>query len=223
MKQSDTSNKNDDRQLLRLIKLLAKSSQKGFAFSQVDNRVSFNWNHRTHTFDSLLLDHAKRKGLVLYSDQRLYVSDHGLEWLRAKLGVGLANEASATSSAPKHNDIKIPPRLNLNESPLARLARRSGSKREAYLEQSEVEAGERLRRDFETGKLQPSITARLDAGAGYSGKGMRFCAHEISDFAMDARGRVTKAVKFLGPELSGVALDICCFLKGLEKVERERQ
>lgn len=27
----------------------------------------------------------------------------------------------------------------------------------------------------------------------------------------------------MGPELCGVALDVCCFMKGLETVERERQ
>ena len=45
---------------------------------------------------------------------------------------------------------------------------------------------------------------------------------EISDFAMDARSRLNRAVDVLGPDLSGVTLDICCFLKGFEAVEKER-
>ena len=45
----------------------------------------------------------------------------------------------------------------------------------------------------------------------------------MTDFAIDNRAYVEKAVASLGPELSGIALDICCFLKGLELVERERR
>ena len=107
------------------------------------------------------------------------------------------------------------------ESPLAWLHRRKGAGGRALVDEAEFKAGERLRLDFTKGGLMPSMTSnwRDMAGARGGGRGGRA---EMTDAALAARDRVNAALVALGPELAGVAIDVCCFLKGLETVEQER-
>jgi hypothetical protein len=112
---------------------------------------------------------------------------------------------------------------NLDESPVAALARKSG-RHGPFLAPHAVAAAERLRRDFELGRLQPRVTANWSATVATgrraeAGKGLA----DLTDMALAARARVDRAIEAVGPELSGVLVDVCCFLKGLETVERERQ
>ncbi len=113
-------------------------------------------------------------------------------------------------------------RVTDSESPLARLRHGGGGRSSVVISDPEFEAGECLRRDFEKAGLRPSITSNWSfAGAG-SGKGALSPRDNIQDFAMDAKQRFNKAVSSMEPELKGVAVDVCCFLKGLEEVEFER-
>jgi hypothetical protein len=84
-------------------------------------------------------------------------------------------------------------------------------------------AGERLRADFTRGSLSPKLGVNWQAaaagGARSSGRGG---IEDLTDAALSARLRVEKAIESIGPELAGILLDACCFLKGMETIESER-
>lgn len=113
------------------------------------------------------------------------------------------------------------PGFDLDESPLARLAQPRG-RTPAFLGEAEVAAGERLRADYTRGQLLPGIGQRWD-GLPRQGRRGASGGGDLSDAAIDARARVDAAIEAVGPELSGVLIDMCCFLKGLETIEKERR
>ncbi|HEX3338560.1 MAG TPA: DUF6456 domain-containing protein [Pseudolabrys sp.] len=108
------------------------------------------------------------------------------------------------------------------ESPLVWLARRRGRDGRALIEVHELQAGERLRADFTRAHLMPRTTANWSSplSSGRHAGGER--AGALTDTVIAARQSVHLALDAVGPEFSGLLLDICCFLKGLEDIERER-
>lgn len=112
---------------------------------------------------------------------------------------------------------------NLDESPLSHLSRLRGRGGRPFLPEDAVAAGERLLSDFTRGQLQPRVTASWEPRIADRARGAPGGQGDLKDSALAARARFTRAVEAMGPELSGVALDVCCFHKGLETVERERQ
>ena len=113
--------------------------------------------------------------------------------------------------------------VNGSESPLALLHRRKGKDGRPFIDAREFRAGERLRADYTRGQIMPRLGVNWDT-AGSAGRRLGEAGGivELTDAALAARRRVEKAIEAVGPELSGVLIDVCCFLKGLEQVEAER-
>lgn len=113
--------------------------------------------------------------------------------------------------------------LDERESPLLWLHRRPGKDGKPQISAEEFAAGERFRSELTLARMMPRTTMNWDASLvpDGSGAGSRGPA-AASDAAIAARQRVRLTCDRLGPDLSGLAIDVCGFLKGLDQVERER-
>ena len=112
---------------------------------------------------------------------------------------------------------------NRAESPLYPLRPLKDRSGEPFLSEDDMNAGERLAADFERAGLQPRITASWEPRLSSRIRGQAPRDDVMTDMAIGAHRRLSAAIDAMGPDLSGVALDVCCFGKGLELVERERQ
>jgi len=174
-----------------------------------------------------VLAEALRLGLVERRGDRLAATPEARAFLKRRLCdaqtpfAGQHREMAPV--AVVRDGVRETAMANRLESPLSALSRLKDKAGAAFLPESAISAGERLHADFTRGGLQPRMTMSWEPRIAGRQKGEAGAGREITDTALAARLRVARAVEAVGPELSGVALDVCCFMKGLETVERERQ
>jgi len=131
---------------------------------------------------------------------------------------------SASNAGPRAVSPREPGTVNHDESPIAWLRRRKDRSGEAMISQAQFDAGERLRADFWFAQMTPRTTTNWTSQAPMQrgrrhGAALRSTA-DMRDSAAAAGQRVRRALAAVGPELSGVLIDVCCHLKGLEVAER---
>lgn len=158
----------------------------------------------------------------------LHVTDAGRAWLaRAAAARGglldpfRAQHLSAALAQMRVDGVAETVTVDEGESPLAWLARRKGRDGRALIEPHQLQAGERLRAEFTLAHLMPRTTSNWHAPIardGRAGDG----AGSFTETMIAARQRVRRALDAVGPEFAGLLVDVCCFLKRLEDVERER-
>jgi transposase-like protein len=111
-------------------------------------------------------------------------------------------------------------RYNMAESPIGVLGRRRDKDGKPFLETDLVEAGERLREDFELAQMGPRVAQNWDRFLTGGDRGAFQPDSGAGEGPGQARARVATALRDLGPGLGDVALRCCCFLEGLEVAEK---
>lgn len=154
---------------------------------------------------------------------RLTISTAGRSRLRRQAAGG------DTAFAAQHRELTVetgdeasgPIIRNTTENPLAWMVRRRGRDGAPLIDAAAFEAGERLRRDMNAAALLPRMGGEFGATR-VDGGGPRDPA-SAADHVIAARQRVRGALDAVGSDLSGLLIDLCGFLKGLERIEVERR
>jgi hypothetical protein len=123
----------------------------------------------------------------------------------------------------KHRRGAPGPAVNEAESPLGWLKSRRDKQGQPLISEAQYNAGERLRVDFTVAQLSPKVTLSWDGciAPGSRGRsGRRPDSLEVNEKALAAKQRVMRALDAVGPEMSGILVDVCCLARGLEAAER---
>jgi hypothetical protein len=217
----------ETRELIRLVRSLAGRAGMGFEAMADRVMVGVEGEGEPRRFSRAAFDAARARGLVIVDQGKVAASAEAPAFLRRAL-VGSDEAFQDQHRAMESRVVDVEGgrrhvRVNALESPLGAIARLKEKSGDAFLPPEALSAGERLHADFTRAQLQPRLTMAYEPRLSAKTKATAGGTADLCDAALSARFRVGKAMEALGPELCGVALDVCCFQKGLEIVERERQ
>ncbi len=225
------SNQGDDKALRLLGRLarrdgrLVREAKERFAIVMIQDGTPV----REETVDAALAATLIGRGLVVATDGGQFrISAAGAAAVRRRRSGG------TDSYAAQHQDrgtimLDDPAfgrrraTVNHDESPLAWLRRRKDAHGRPMIDASQFAAGERLRADYERAQLMPRVTANWTAAVAAKRRSGANGIADLTESALAARRRVEAALTALEPEMANLAVDFCCFLKGLEQIESERQ
>ena len=214
-----------DKKQGRLLHLLAAADGEWDDAGRCILRIATASQLKRLRVESEMTADLHRAQLVMVDAKGIRLTPSGRAWVAAqsdhpdafRLQHGAVVEQTVDAGKSSQSLVRV----DESESPLRWLRRRRGNEGSSWIDDTEFDAGERLRADFTRAGLMPSITSNWRDMQTRTGGGNP--AADLTDSAIAARDRVTRALTALGPELAGIAIDVCCFLKGLETVEAERR
>ncbi|MFL6752194.1 MAG: DUF6456 domain-containing protein [Sphingomicrobium sp.] len=103
--------------------------------------------------------------------------------------------------------------VNLAESPLGWLFARG------FVTRRQLDAGERLRSDWERAQLPPRVTMAWDSAPVAGGRGGATPARDLGGAQLDAKRRFEGAVASAGPGLADILWRVVCAGEGMREAE----
>jgi hypothetical protein len=200
--------------------VLEEDDTGGFRLTDGGRRVA-------KSVDRALVKACLAADLLKRTDRGIVLSDAGFARIRRSVAEGAepfrAQHQRRARDLCEIEGVKRPVLVNDGESPLGWLRSRKDRAGRPLIGQEQFEAGERLRADYWFAQMNPRVTANWSAAepTSRSRRGAPTDAAALRDEVLAAKERVMRALAAVGSEISGVLVDICCELKGLEEAEKE--
>jgi Domain of unknown function (DUF6456) len=218
-----------------MVRLLARLSRKGALLHRADGAGAYDImqagqirsksrDDATARISADVVSRALDQGWLQATEleHQLRLSEAGAVALRRGLAAPPAQPAAVTAATTPAQTTTRAPKLSATLSPVARLHRQRSADGQTLISTPELEAAERLERDFMQGQMMPRVTSNWDKAALGMPLARGSGATDVADHVSAAQERVRRALADAGPEFADLLIDTCCLELGIEACEHQR-